>query len=140
MVDGAVRYDSIGTSLFFTALQRPIFNGTIGTAMMPGSQRVWSRDLEEVILCDKLTCRHGTEYPDGLTVNHAPGGQSVARWCCEPPGRGVRAAGGVHVLFVAYERRQHARGGGEPYFLCDRRNARETNLLCSECVGALRVA
>ena len=28
-------------------------------------------------MCDKLTCRHGTEYPDGLVANHAPGGQSL---------------------------------------------------------------
>ena len=66
----------ICSSIAFTALQTPVY-GTIGTAMMPGSRRVWSRDLEDVIACDKLTCRHGTEFPDVLVANHAPGGQSL---------------------------------------------------------------
>ena len=68
---------TIATSSAFTVLQAPFFNGTIGTAIMPGSQKVWSRDSNATIMCNRSSCRHGTQYPDGLVVNHAPGGQSV---------------------------------------------------------------
>ena len=68
---------TIWTSTAFLLLQTPLFNGTFGTAIMPGSQKVWSRDSNETIMCNRSSCRHGTQYPDGLVVNHAPAGQSV---------------------------------------------------------------
>ena len=68
---------AIWTSLAFTLLQTPLFNGTFGTAIMPGSQKVWSRDSNATIMCNRSSCRHGTQYPDGLVVNHAPAGQSL---------------------------------------------------------------
>ena len=68
---------AIWLSSAFTLLQTPLFHGTIGTAIMPGSQKVWSRDRNTTIMCNRSSCRHGTQYPDGLVVNHAPGGQSM---------------------------------------------------------------
>ena len=45
--------------------------------MMPGSERVWWREGNEMIKCNTSFCRHATQYPDGAVVNHAPAGQSV---------------------------------------------------------------
>lgn len=67
---------TITPSTAFTAVQRSLLHGTIGTAIMPGSEKVWSRDTAQMIVCNKSACRHGTQYPDGLVVNHAPPGQS----------------------------------------------------------------
>ena len=67
---------TISPSIVYTAFQNFPFQGTIGTAMMPGSEKVWSRETQETAVCNKSFCRHATEYPDGLVVNHAPFGQS----------------------------------------------------------------
>ena len=68
---------TIGTSLTFSMFRTPLLNGTIGTAIVPGSQKVWSRDSNATIICSKSSCPHGTQYSDGLVVNHAPVGQSI---------------------------------------------------------------
>ena len=67
---------TIYASFVYTAFQNFPFQGTIGAAMMPGSEKVWSRETQETAVCNKSFCRHATEYPDGLVVNHAPFGQS----------------------------------------------------------------
>lgn len=46
-------------------------NISVGSAVHPGSERVWSRDGNEVITCDQSSCPHATVYPDKV-VNHAP--------------------------------------------------------------------
>merc|ERR1712136_721372 len=68
---------TISESYAYTQLQTPLFDGTIGTAIMPGSEKVWSRERKEMVVCNMSFCRHATEYQDGLVVNHAPFGSSL---------------------------------------------------------------
>ena len=67
---------TISTSIMYTAFHKFPFQGIIGAAMMPGSEKVWSRKTQETAVSNKSFCRHATEYPGGLVVNHAPFGQS----------------------------------------------------------------
>ena len=68
---------AITGSVAFNLFQNPLFNGTIGTAIMPGSEELWSRESNATVPCNKSFCRHAKEYQDGLVVNHAPADQSL---------------------------------------------------------------
>lgn len=67
---------AIGPSLLYTMYQSSEHNSRTGISIAPGSQRVWWREGQQVVQCNRSFCRHATVYEDGLFVNHAPSGQS----------------------------------------------------------------
>ena len=59
-------------SSFYQVFQNPDLDEITGVAMMPGFEKVWWREGNETVKCNTSFCRHATQYPDGVVVNHAP--------------------------------------------------------------------
>ena len=59
-----------------TVFQSPELDAITGVAMMPGSESVWWRAGNAMVKCNTSFCRHATQYPDGVVVNHAPPGST----------------------------------------------------------------
>ena len=79
----------------------------IGTAIMPGSEKVWEREGKKTAMCNQSLCRHATEYQDGLVVNHAPAGQSVIDGAINGQIGKAQQLAAYTFLTWADERRQH---------------------------------
>ena len=68
---------TIAPSSVYTFMNEPGLHDITGTAVMPGSEKVWWREGNQVVKCNTSFCRHATRYEDGAVVNHAPFGQTV---------------------------------------------------------------